>query len=104
MATVLDELLLHDAVDSEGVALGVVPADLAVRTAEKAVVAHPVGQVVGEPRAALGAVVVGAGGADQGGELRLPVHALRAVRDAEAVLDPQARVAVHLLPRELVSA
>ena len=71
-------------------------------TAQDAVVAHPVGQMMREPRAPLRAVVVGAGRADHRRELRLPVHALGAVGNAEAVLDAEARVRVGELPGELV--
>src|SRR4029450_10669197 len=72
--------------------------------AQEGVVAHPFGQLLVEPRAALRTVVVGARRADRGGELVLPVHALRAVRDAEAVLDAEAGVPVDLLPGQLVGA
>ena len=41
---------------------------------------------MGEPGAAFGAVVVGAGCADHQRELRFPVHALRAVGNAKACL------------------
>src|SRR5262245_52297300 len=57
----LDALADDGALDTQDVALGIVAANLAVRPAEDPVVAHPVGQVMGQPRAALGAVVVGAG-------------------------------------------
>src|SRR5687767_15630578 len=46
----------HGAVDAQRVAFGVVAADLAVGAAEEAVIAHPVGEVMREPRAPLRAV------------------------------------------------
>src|SRR5262249_46238165 len=57
-----------------------------------------------EPRAPFRAVVVRAGRPDQHRELRLPVHALGTVRNAETVLDAEARMARDLLPREPVRA
>ena len=83
---------------------GIVAADLAGGVAQEAVVAHPVGQVVGQPRAALRAVIVGAGRADFEGELLFPVHALGAVRNAEAIRDAEAGMGVDQLPGELVGA
>src|SRR5207253_7949198 len=50
------ELLDHGAVDPPRVALGSVATDLAMGTAQDAVVAHPVGQMMREPRAPLRAV------------------------------------------------
>src|SRR6185436_13615148 len=104
VTAVLDALAGDAPLDDQVVALGIVAADLAVGAPQEAVVAHPVGQVVGEPRAALRAVVVGAGRAHRGGELVLPVHALRTVGDAEAVLDAEPGVLGDLLPVELVGA
>src|SRR5262252_363281 len=100
----LDVLARHLAVDEQQIAGRIVPADLAGGPAQEAVVAHPVGQMMGEPRAALGAVVVGAGRADLTGELLLPMHALRAVGNAEAVGDAQPGIGVDQLPGELVGA
>src|SRR5262245_28557146 len=104
MPSAVDELSDHGALDSQGVALGIVTADLAVRTAQDAVVAHPVRQMMREPGAALGAVVVGAGRAHHRRELVLPVDTLGAVGNPEAVLDAEARMTMHLLPGELVRA
>ena len=75
-----------------------------LRVAQEAVVAHPVGEVVGQPGAALGAVVVGAGRADLERELLFPVHALGTIGNAEAVLDAEAGMGVLQLPGELVGA
>src|SRR4029453_15594166 len=104
MPSVLDVLALHRAVDEQDVALWIVPADLGGGAAQEALVAHPVGEMVGEPRAALGAVVVGAGRADLEGELLFPAHALGAIGNAEAVGDAEARMGVLQLPGELVGA
>src|SRR6185503_19407088 len=104
VAPALDALAHAGALDAQRVALGIVAADLAVRAAEDPVVAHPVGQVVRQPRAALRAVIVGARRAHHRRELMLPVHSLGTVGDAEAVLDPEPGVAVDLLPGELVGA
>ena len=63
-AFALDELASDGAVDVDGVAIGIVAADLALALAQEAVVAHPVGDVVRQPRATLRTVVVGARRAD----------------------------------------
>ena len=104
MTAVLDEFAFYLALDEEEIAFRVVTADLALGAAQEAIVAHPVGQLVGEPRAALGAVIVGAGGAHFQRELLLPVHALGNVGNAESVLDADARVRVDQPPGELVGA
>ena len=104
VAAVLDVLLRHLALDEQDVARRIVAADLAGRVAQGAVVAHPVRHVMGQPRSALGAVVVGARCADLVGELLFPVHALGAVGNAEAVLDAEAGMGVLQLPGELVGA
>jgi hypothetical protein len=100
---VLDELARDGAVDEDRVAIGIVAADLALALAQEAVVAHPVGHVVGQPRAALRTVVVGAGRADLERELLVPVHALGAVRHAEAVADAEPGCGLHLVGRSLLA-
>src|ERR1041385_2929027 len=97
-----EALARHLRVDIEDVALGVVAANLARRASEEAVVAHPVGQMMGQPGAPLRAVVVDPWRAHRGGEVALPVHALRTVGHAEAVVDAETRVSLALPPRELV--
>src|SRR5947207_1251740 len=104
VAAVLHELPDDGAVDPQRVAFGIVAADLAVRTTQDAVVAHPVGQVMREPRAALGAVVIRAGRAHHRRELLLPVHALGTIRNLEPVLDAEPGMTIDLLPRKLVRA
>src|SRR5215204_1182371 len=104
MPAVLDVFALHRAVDEQDVALGIVAADLGGGAAQEALVAHPVGEMVGEPGAALGAVVVGAGCADLEGELFFPMDALRTVGNAEAVGDAEAGMGVLQLRSELVGA
>src|SRR5262249_52043669 len=69
----------------ERVALWVVAANLGRRAPKPTVVPHPVGKVVGEPRAALGSIVVSAGRADDAGEVFLPVHPLGTIRYSEPV-------------------
>ena len=64
VTAVLDVLARHLALDEQDVARRIVAADLAGGVAQEAVVAHPVGEMMRQPRAALGAVVVGAGRAD----------------------------------------
>src|SRR3954463_1808228 len=61
MPPALDEFALHLALDEQHVAFRIVPADLAGRTAQEAVIAHPVGEMMGQPGAAFRTVVVGAG-------------------------------------------
>src|SRR5882672_8597137 len=60
--------------------------------------------MVGQPGAALRAVVVGAGRTHLVGELLLPVHALGTVGDAEAILDADAGMRIDELPGQLVGA
>ena len=98
------ELADHAAVDEDHVAVGIVAADLALGFVQEAVVADPVGDVVGQPRVALGAVIVGTGRADFERELFVPVDPLGAIGHVEAVLDAQARMRLLHLPRHLVGA
>src|SRR5690625_1808366 len=79
-------------------------ADLALALAQEAVVTHPVGGLVSQPAATLGAVVVGTGGTHLQGEVFVPVYALRAVGHIEAVLDAGAGVLLLHLPGQLVGA
>src|SRR5690242_10944198 len=60
MLALFDELAIDDAVDENHVSVGIVATDLTLARSEEGVVAHPVGDVMGQPGAALGTVVVGA--------------------------------------------
>ena len=91
MLAVRDELAGDRALDEQQVAFGIVPPHLARGAAQEAVVAHPVGELVREPGAALRAVVVRAGRAHFQREVLFPVHALGHVGNAEAILDADAR-------------
>src|ERR1700730_11851525 len=60
--------------------------------------------MVRHPGATLWAVVVGGGGADERGEVVLPMDALGHVRDAKLVGDAESRMLLQLLPGKLVRA
>ena len=102
MLAALHELAADDAVDEYHVAVRIVAANLTLALLQKAVVPHPVGDVVGQPGAALGAVVVRARCADLERECFVPMDSLGAVRHVESVLDAEAGVLRLHLPGELV--
>src|SRR6266702_3957275 len=64
MPAVLDEFAADDTVDDQSVAVRIVAADLALALAQEAIIAHPVGDVMRQPGAALRAVVISARRAD----------------------------------------
>src|SRR5688572_21134206 len=84
-AVVVGGLVGDPSGDENPVPGDVVVADLRLVAEQEPVVADPVREVMGEPGAPLGAVVVGAWGADGGGELLLPMDPLGDVGDPEAV-------------------
>src|SRR5258708_39598607 len=102
MTPALDELAFHLALDEQHIAFGIMPADLAGRTTQEAIIAHPVSEMMGQPRAAFRTVVVGAGRADFAREFLFPVHALGTIGNAEAVRDTEAAMGGLQLPCELV--
>src|ERR1700730_13315959 len=56
--------------DEKYVAFRIMPADFAGRAAKKAVIPHPVGELMCQPRASLRPVIVSTGGTDHQRELR----------------------------------
>src|SRR6056297_482827 len=104
MSAFLDVFPNNLAVDQHHVALGVVPAQLAFGAQQETVVAHPVRNVVRQPGAAFGAVVVGTGRPHGERELFLPVDALGAVGDTSRVRYAKAGMVAMLTPGKLVGA
>src|SRR6202044_24751 len=92
------------AVDEQHVAIRIVAADLALALAQETVVTHPVGEVMRQPGAALGAIIVGPGCADLEREGLVPMHALGAIGHVETVLDAEAGMFGNHLIGELVRA
>src|SRR5258707_2533721 len=76
MTPALDELAFHLALDEQHIAFRIVPADLASRTAQEAIIAHSVGEVMGQPLASFRTVIVGAGRDELERAVLFPVHTL----------------------------
>lgn len=99
---VVDVFSGDDPIDENDVAIRVVAPDLTFALAQEARIAHPVREMVREPRAALRAVVVRAGRANLEGEGFVPVHPFWAVRHVEPILDSQSRVLCLHSPGKLI--
>ena len=77
----------YGAVDENNIAVRIVATDLALVLMQEAIVANPVGDVMRQPAVAFWTVIIRARCADFQREFFVPVHALGAVRNAEAVRD-----------------
>src|ERR1700743_2698373 len=101
---VLHELAGHRTVDDDDIAIRIVAADLTLALLQEAVIAHPVGEMMRQPRATLRAVIVSTRRTDFEREGFVPVNTFRAIRHVEAVFDAKARMLLLHLPCELVGA
>ena len=79
----------------------IVVADLAAVLAQNAGVAHPVRQMMRQPRATLRPIVIGTGGTDICCKVILPVDALRHIGNAESVRNAKTGVLAQLFVGEL---
>jgi hypothetical protein len=91
MFAALDKFAADRRIDEQGVAIGVVAAHLALALLQKTVIAHPVGELMSQPGAALRAVVIGPRRADFERECFVPMNALRTIGHVEAIPVAEAR-------------
>ena len=82
----------------------IVSTNFRLRAYKKTLVAHPIREVMREPRAPLRAVVICTWCADFRCKIVLPVYSLRTIRNAELILDAEAWMSVDLFPRNFVGA
>src|SRR5262249_54892793 len=82
----------------------VVAQDLDVQPTKERVVTHPVGHQMTQPGDTLRAIVIGARDPDRTSERLVPVHALRGLRHAERIRNPQRWVAFEQVEGRAVGA
>src|SRR5579864_5175496 len=88
MPAVLNKFTADDTVDDDRIAVRIVTANLAFTLPQETVIAHPVGDVMCQPGAALRAIIVSTRRADLERECFVPMNALGAIGHIEAIPDP----------------
>ena len=71
---------------------------------QESIVAHPVRQMMGQPRATFGTVVICSRCADHAGEFLFPMNAFGAIWDAKPIFYAKARMGGDLAPIEFVGS
>src|ERR1700761_6754173 len=102
MLATLDKFSADRSIDEQRIAIRIVATDLRLAAAQEAIIAHPVGDVMREPRGSLGPVVISTRSADFKCERLVPMHALRAIRHVEAISDTQPRMLRLHFPGDFV--